>query len=79
MSAILDRDTICPHDGDFVHRNYFGCVPCDFSERTGRSRRFRQRETVVDGLPWHLWLWNGGCDAAGVTTQQKLAEGRRKS
>ena len=57
MSTIVDSDARCPHDDGFVHRFYFGCVPLDFSDHTGRSKRYRQRELAG------RWFWNGGCDA----------------
>lgn len=67
----------CPHDDRFEHRFYFGCVPKNFSERTGRAKGHRQTETTIDGLPWNVWLWDGGCDKAGVTAEKKLAEYER--
>lgn len=47
----------CPTDPGFEHDNYFGCVPKDFKERTGRSATFRQKKGA-DGR----YRWNGGCD-----------------
>lgn len=70
-------DTDCPNDPAFEHRFYYGCVPRDFSDQTGRSRTRRQTATAVDGLPWKLHLWDGGCDATGVTAQQRLEAHRR--
>lgn len=52
-------DTDCPSDPAFEHRFYFGCVPKDFSERTGRSKSHRQSQG-----PDGRYRWNGGCDAA---------------
>lgn len=49
----------CPNDDAFEHDNYFGCVPKDFSERTGRSKTHRQTKG-----PDGRFRWNGGCDAA---------------
>lgn len=51
----------CPNDPDFEHDNYFGCVPKDFSPRTGRSKRYRQSKGADD-----RYRWNGGCDAAPI-------------
>ncbi len=59
-------ETECPHDGEFEHRGWpFGCVPRDFSERTGRSRTHHQRSEDVPGYG-DRYRWDGGCDAAGV-------------
>lgn len=52
----------CPHDADFEHDNYFGCIPKDFSQRTGRSKSHRQTR-AADGR----YRWNGGCDTAPIT------------
>lgn len=41
-ATLVDCDASCPNDPAFVHRFYFGCVPKDFSDRTGRI------ETSVD-------------------------------
>ena len=78
-TAIIDGQTPCPNDPDFVHEGYmYGCVPKDFSMRTGRSKTHHQTETVVKGLPWRIWMWNGGCDLAGVTAENRLAEYNRR-
>lgn len=47
----------CPNDPAFEHDNYFGCIPKDFSEKTGRSKTHRQHQDA-DGR----YRWNGGCD-----------------
>jgi len=60
VPLIIESDGTCPHDSRFVHRFYFGCVPADFSDRTGRSRTFTQRAPVPPAVRWR---WNGGCDA----------------
>lgn len=75
--AYLCADSPCPHDRRFVHRLYFGCVPGTFSDRTGRARGHTQVPTTIDGLPWRVYLWDGGCDAAGVTAAAKIAEYER--
>lgn len=55
--------TTCPNDSDFEHDGWFGCVPVDFSSRTGRSKKHRQRRVEVPtGIGYRL-LWDGGCDA----------------
>jgi hypothetical protein len=77
VTSIVDADSACPHDPRFEHRVYFGCVPADFSDGTGRSKRRRQTETEV-GLPWKVWLWDGGCDASGDTARRKLVEHQRR-
>lgn len=59
MTVIVEADARCPHDDAFVHRFYFGCVPADFSDRTGRSKTNSQTKGA-DGR----YRWNGGCDAA---------------
>lgn len=67
MSApqtIIRGARACPNDPDFEHDNYFGCVPKDFKERTGRSKTYRQTEH--EGR----YYWNGGCAAV------RLAEAR---
>ena len=71
MSTHVDADALCPHDPDFVHRFYFGCVPADFSDRTGRSKTHRQTRSAepIEGL--HRYQWDGGCDAAGVRRYRK--------
>jgi hypothetical protein len=51
--TILCGPGTCPNDLRFQHDNYFGCVPADFNERTGRSNSYWQ--TPGRG-------WNGGCD-----------------
>lgn len=79
-TVYIDGTSDCPHDPGFEHRMIFGyvCVPKDFSERTGRSRTHKQTETVIEGLPWKVWLWAGGCDAAGVTARKKVEEWERR-
>ena len=54
----------CPNDSRFEHDHYFGCVPKDFNQRTGRSKTFAQREVATEDGP--RWKWNGGCDASLV-------------
>jgi hypothetical protein len=71
--SIVETDTVCPHDPKFVHRFYYGCVPVTFSDRTGNAKGYRQTETEI-GLPWKVWLWNGGCDTQGITAAKKLAD-----
>lgn len=51
-------DAPCPQDPTFEHRFYFGCVPKDFSDRTGTSKIHHQAKGA-DGR----YRWNGGCDA----------------
>ena len=71
MSTLVDGDYRCPNDPEFVHRFYYGCVPADFSEVTGRSRTHRQTRHG------EYRLWDGGCDAAGVSLMAiKVKEGR---
>lgn len=50
--SIVDCDT--PEDDDgMVIRNYFGRVPADFNERTGKSRTHRQEHDPETGrLVW---------------------------
>jgi hypothetical protein len=56
----------CPNDPDFIHEMWpFGCVPKNFSMKTGRSRTHRQTLQDVPGYG-KRYRWNGGCDAAGV-------------
>lgn len=50
--------TDCPKDPDFEHDGYFGCIPRDFSQATGRSKKYRQARG-----PDGRYRWNGGCDA----------------
>ncbi len=50
-------DAPCPNDADFEHRFYFGCVPKDFSDRTGRSKTHSQTKRADN-----LYHWDGGCD-----------------
>lgn len=57
-------DSPCPQDPAFVHRPYFGCVPADFRERTGKSRTHHQ---LPPEPPAVRYRWNGGCDAEEVT------------
>jgi hypothetical protein len=75
----LCGDEPCPNDPEFVHRMIFGhvCVPKTFSDRTGRAKGHRQTPTDI-GLPYPVSMWDGGCDAAGVTTANKLAEHARR-
>lgn len=65
----LCGDAPCPNDPTFEHRFYFGCVPKDFSERTGRSKTHRQRRGA-DGL----YRWDGGCDVARGTRSSPGAD-----
>lgn len=65
-SVYLCGDTKCPTDPDFEHRFYFGCVPKDFSDRTGHSKTHRQRQGL-DGL----WRWDGGCDRVAERKEQQ--------
>lgn len=58
----LCGDTPCPNDPAFEHRFYFGCVPADFRERTGRSKTHHQTPGA-DGR----YRWNGGCDPIAAT------------
>lgn len=58
MSTFICGTGPCPNDDRFEHDNYFGCIPKDFKERTGRSKTFRQ-ERGPDGR----YYWNGGCKA----------------
>lgn len=59
--SLLDEPWTCPHDPKFEHDNYFGCVPKDFNQATGRSKTHRQIKTATpDGARYR---WNGGCDA----------------
>lgn len=53
----------CPNDKEFEHRFYFGCVPKDFVEKTGRSKSYKQ----VRGTD-NRYHWNGGCDREGNET-----------
>jgi hypothetical protein len=48
----------CPNDPAFEHDNYFGCMPKDFNQRLGTSKRFRQSKVG------EKYRWNGGCDPA---------------
>ena len=57
--AIVCGPYDCPNDPEFEHDNYFGCVPKDFSLRTGRSKKHRQTLDAGSGR----YLWDGGCDA----------------
>jgi hypothetical protein len=52
----------CPYDENFEHDNYYGCVPKDFSPSAGWSKTYSQKRNAELGR----YLWNGGCDAAGV-------------
>lgn len=49
--------TDCPHDSEFEHDNYYGCVPKDFSGTTGKSKRHVQKKDATGH-----YRWNGGCD-----------------
>jgi hypothetical protein len=54
----------CPNDPAFEHDHYYGCIPKDFSSRTGRSKKYRQRRVEGSQFPHgYRYLWNGGCDA----------------
>lgn len=58
MTSILDGQSRCPHDDDFVHEFYYGCVPADFKGATGRSKTRHQTKNAEG-----RYKWNGGCDA----------------
>ena len=77
IPVMLERDGTCPFDPEFEHRFYFGCVPTDFNERIGKSKRHRQtRHTCGPLAPsWQheVWLWDGGCDAAGKSEAARKA------
>lgn len=61
-------DGACPNNPQFEHRFYFGCVPKDFSERTGRSKTHRQYRVDEPDTPGgYRYRWNGGCDASEPT------------
>jgi hypothetical protein len=71
----------CPVDPEFTHETIFGgpsCVPRDMSLRTGRSKSHRQTATDI-GLPYKVYLWDGGCDAAGHTARRKIEEHNRRN
>lgn len=51
----------CPNDPAFEHDGYYGCIPKDFSSRTGKSKTHQQTKGI-DGR----YRWNGGCDVAKV-------------
>lgn len=54
----------CPHDPDFEHDNYFGCIPKDFSQTTGRSKTHHQSKVADTSSPTgYRYVWNGGCAA----------------
>ena len=58
MKAIyVCGDNKCPKDSSFTHRFYFGCVPNDFSERTGRSKTNHQTLCTEH----QKYEWDGGC------------------
>jgi hypothetical protein len=64
VSALLDEPSTCPRDPLFEHDNYFGCVPKDFNQRTGRSKTHHQAKRDDPNAPWgYRYRWNGGCDA----------------
>ena len=63
----------CPTDPAFEHDNFYGCVPKDFSERTGRSKTHRQHRDE-DGR----YRWNGGCDPT-ESARRPLSESVRAS
>lgn len=76
---LCGMDADCPHDPDFEHRPWpFGCVPRDFSERTGRSRTHRQHLAEVLGYG-ERHRWDGGCDAAGVIPHGWMPNGASRS
>lgn len=50
----------CPNDPLFEHESYFGCVPKDFKQATGKSRTNSQRLHV------NKWMWDGGCDLHSI-------------
>lgn len=66
--SYLCGPTTCPNDPEFVHDNYFGCVPRTFSPTTGKAKGYRQVKTNVPapGIPGeYRWKWDhGGCDPA---------------
>lgn len=56
--------TDCPRDPAFEHDNYYGCVPKNFNQRTGRSKTHHQTKVVTGPGPMdYRYHWNGGCDA----------------
>jgi len=64
VTAIFDGEANCPHDEHFIHDWFFGCVPADFAERTGKSKTYVQTRVEGDRFPHgYRYLWNGGCDA----------------
>ena len=67
VTVCIDAPRQCPSHPDFEHDNCFGCVPKDFSPRTGKSKKYRQHPVknpdVPGGVRWH---WNGGCNPAPV-------------
>lgn len=68
VCLLADRD--CPHDEAFEHRHYYGCVPRDFSERTGRSKTHSQTRVAGQYLLGYRYLWDGGCDARESETPE---------
>ena len=54
---IVDEPGTCPVDPEFMHDNYYNCIPKDFSANTGRSRTHKQ--TKGDDDRYH---WDGGCE-----------------
>lgn len=62
--------TDCPNDPAFEHDNYFGCIPKDFSQSTGRSKTHHQTKKVDPTSPTgYRYRWNGGCDAQEPSTK----------
>lgn len=66
MNAILCEPGDCPNDPAFEHDNYFGCIPKDFSQRTGRSKTHRQTKHPEPTKAGYRYRWNGGCDAVAT-------------
>lgn len=67
-------DTPCPADPTFEHRFYYGCVPRDFNERSGRSKTNRQARVSRPDLPGgYRYEWDGGCDDAAATERKRNA------
>ena len=61
-TAIVCGPYDCPNDPEFEHDNYFGCVPKDFKQRTGRSKTHSQTLDAESGR----YVWDGGCNRFAV-------------
>lgn len=66
MRTIVCEPGDCPIDPAFEHDNYFGCIPRDFNQRSGRSKTRSQRAVDADVPGGKRYLWNGGCDGAAT-------------